>query len=138
MDRMTMEKEMQQKMIEAALAARKQAYTPYSHYQVGAALLANDGTIFTGCNIENAAYTPTVCAERVAIFKAVSEGYRDFVAIAVATADGGSPCGVCRQVMSEFMLDAQVLIVDCDGNIIVDTSGRDLLPYAFGPQNLDR
>lgn len=132
-----MEKEMQQTLIEAALAAREQAYTPYSHYKVGAALLASDGTIFTGCNIENAAYTPTVCAERVAIFKAVSEGYRDFAAIAVATADGGSPCGVCRQVMSEFMLDAQVLIVDAEGNIVVATSGRDLLPFAFGPDNLD-
>jgi cytidine deaminase len=135
---MNMEKTKQQALIEAALAAREQAYAPYSRYQVGAALLASDGTIFTGCNIENAAYTPTVCAERVAIFKAVSEGYREFVAIAVATAGGGSPCGVCRQVMSEFMLDAQVLIVDDEGTVVVDTTGRDLLPFAFGPQNLDR
>lgn len=93
-------------LITAAFAARESAYTPYSHFQVGAALLAADGTIYTGCNIENAAYTPSNCAERTAFFKAVSEGERSFSAIAIV---GGEdelvwcyPCGVCRQVMAEF------------------------------------
>ena len=102
-------------LIRIAIEARKAAYTPYSHFQVGAALLAADGTVYTGCNVENAAYTPTNCAERTAFFKAVSEGERQFTAIAVVGGKGGNidglfpPCGVCRQVMAEF----------CDGSFTV-------------------
>src|SRR5215213_6014963 len=94
--------ETRQKLLTAAHEARQRAYTPYSHYRVGAALLASNGSIFLGCNIENAAYSPTVCAERVAIFKAVSDGIQNFEAMAVVTSNGGLCCGVCRQVMHEF------------------------------------
>ena len=120
-----------------AAEMRSRSYIPYSHYAVGAALLTKSGKIFTGCNIENAAYPVTICAERTAIFKAVSEGERDFEAIAIATEDGqGYPCGSCRQVMVEFSQDMEVMLADADGNITVETSIRDLLPGAFTPENL--
>ena len=129
--------EMKQKLGRLAAEMRSRSYIPYSHYAVGAALLAKDGRIFTGCNIENAAYPVTICAERTAIFKAVSEGARDFEAIAVATEDGqGYPCGSCRQVMAEFALDMDVMLADAAGNITVETSVSDLLPGAFTPKNL--
>src|SRR5687768_8042451 len=96
-------------LAQAARSARQRAYAPYSHYQVGAALLASDGSIFTGCNVENAAYPATICAERVAVTKAVSEGQTNFTAIAIATVNAGSPCGICRQVMFEFAPDLTVL-----------------------------
>ena len=133
-------------LIEKALAARKNAYTPYSHFQVGAALLTESGQIYTGCNIENAAYGSTVCAERCAIFKAVSEGALFLKAIAIA---GGSeketdilsgyafPCGVCRQVMREFAKDAVFKVVVARS--ITDFqifSLKELLPNSFGPENL--
>ena len=124
-----------QKLVEMALAAREQAYAPYSHYPVGAALLTEDGEIFTGCNIENAVYPTTCCAERVAIFKAVSEEHRQFLAIAVATENGGSPCGVCRQVMREFAPEMTVFIANAEG-IVRETSVAELLPDSFGPENL--
>ena len=124
-----------QELVGVALAARDQAYAPYSNYPVGAALLTEDGEIFTGCNIENAVYPATCCAERVAIFKAVSEGRRDFLAIAVVTEDGGSPCGVCRQVMREFAPEMAVFIADAEG-IVRETSVAKLLPDSFGPENL--
>ena len=104
-------------LYQLALEARKKAYTPYSHYQVGAALLTADGRVYTGCNIENATYTPTICAERTAYFKAVSEGQRDFVKIAIAggregeVSDFCSPCGVCRQVMAEFCDEDFILVL---------------------------
>ena len=123
------------KLVKMAHAARDLAYAPYSNYPVGAALLTGDGEIFTGCNIENAVYPATCCAERVAIFKAVSEGRRDFLAIAVVTGDGGSPCGVCRQVMREFAPDMAVFIADAEG-IVRETSVAELLPDSFGPENL--
>lgn len=132
-----MDKALQHQLIEAAIAARQHAYTPYSHYKVGAALLTADGEVITGCNIENSSYTPTVCAERVAIFKAVSEGITSFQAIAVVTENGGSPCGVCRQVMGEFMLDAQVLIADAQGKLLETLTVAELLPRAFTPDSLD-
>ena len=132
-----MEKALKQKLIEAADEARKNAYVPYSGYKVGAALLTADGEIVTGCNIENSSYTPTVCAERVAIFKAISEGVKDFVAIAVVTDNGGSPCGVCRQVMGEFMLEGVVLIADKDGNLLEEMTVSNLLPRAFTSKHLD-
>lgn len=129
--------EMKQELGRLAAEMRSRSYIPYSHYAVGAALLAKDGRIFTGCNIENAAYPVTICAERTAIFKAVSEGVRDFEAIAVATEDGqGYPCGSCRQVMAEFALDMDVMLADAAGNITVETSVSDLLPGAFTPKNL--
>ena len=128
---------MKQKLGKLAGGMRSRSYSPYSHYAVGAALLTKSGKIFTGCNIENAAYPVTICAERTAIFKAVSEGEREFEAIAIATEDGqGYPCGSCRQVMVEFSLDMGVLLADAEGNITVETSIRDLLPGAFTPQNL--
>ena len=129
--------EMKQELGRLAAEMRSRSYIPYSHYAVGAALLAKDGRIFTGCNIENAAYPVTICAERTAIFKAVSEGARDFEAIAIATEDGqGYPCGSCRQVMAEFALDMDVMLADAAGNITVETSVSDLLPGAFTPKNL--
>jgi len=125
------------KLVEMAQSAREQAYAPYSNYRVGAALLTESGEIFTGCNVENAVYPTTCCAERVAIFKAVSEGRRQFRAIVVATEDGGSPCGVCRQVMREFAPEMIVFIADAE-NGLRETSVAELLPDSFGPENLGR
>lgn len=124
-----------QELVAAALEARKRAYAPYSHYYVGAALLTGDGSVILGCNVENAAYPSTICAERVALTSAVAQGKHDFVAIAVATANGGSPCGTCRQVMAELGLDMTVYICDAAGNYST-TNVRELLPDSFGPQRL--
>lgn len=125
-----------QALVELANEARRRAYAPYSSYPVGAALRAKSGRIFTGVNVENAAYPATMCAERIAIFKAVSEGEREFEAIAVVTPNGGSPCGGCRQVMAEFGLDMIVLIGDAEGRLLQQTTARDLLPGAFTPDHL--
>ena len=126
-------------LLDKAQEARDHSYAPYSHYNVGAALLTADGRIYQGCNIENAGFTPTICAERTAFFKAVYDGHRAFRAIAViATGEElGFPCGVCRQVMAEF----------CDRDFIIVTANRDrtkvdvsdfetLLPHSFGPKDL--
>lgn len=128
--------ELHQKLVETAQMARQWAYAPYSNYQVGAALLTASGKIYDGVNVENAAYPTSMCAERVAIFKAVSEGERQFVAIAVATKNGGSPCGACRQVISEFGLDTLVIIVDGEGKVIQEAPIGELLPGAFRPDHL--
>jgi len=128
--------EMRQKLVESSLAARNWAYAPYSNYMVGAAVLTSSGKIYDGVNVENAVYSTTICAERVAIFNAVSEGEREFTAIAVATSNAGTPCGSCRQVISEFGLDIQVLIVNGEGIIEQETTINELLPGAFGPQDL--
>lgn len=125
------------KLIEHAAVARDRAYAPYSHYKVGAALITGDGLLFPGCNVENAAYGETICAERVAITSAVAAGHRDFVAIAVVTKDGGSPCGACRQVMAEFSLDMTVYLADEHGEYR-KTTVRELLPNAFSPTSLDK
>lgn len=117
--------------------AREWAYAPYSHYRVGAALLTASGKIYEGVNIENAAFSATVCAERVAVFKAVSEGERDFMAIAIATKDGGAPCGVCRQVMSEFGQSMVVLMIDDSARLVREAPLAELLPGAFLPGNLE-
>ncbi len=130
--------DLRDKLVRQAQAARGRAYAPYSHYPVGAALLTTSGRIYDGANIENAAYPVTICAERVAVFKAVSEGEREFVAVAVVTANGGSPCGSCRQVLAEFGLDTVVLIADKDGQIVLETTVRELLPGAFRPGDLVR
>ena len=135
---MTLNKEEKQSLIDLANEARRRAYVPYSNYPVGAALRTKTGLLFTGVNVENAAYPTTICAERVAIFKAVSEGEREFEVIAVVTDNGGSPCGSCRQVLAEFGLDTIVLIADGQGKLIKRTMVRELLPEAFTPESLSR
>ncbi len=123
-------------LIDLANEARRKAYAPYSNYPVGAALRTRSGRIYTGCNVENAAYPTGMCAERVAIFKAVSEGEKEFDIIAVVTPNGGSPCGGCRQVMAEFGLDTVILIGDDKGRVLKETTVADLLPEAFTPKDL--
>ncbi len=122
-------------LIQQALEARKQAYAPYSRYRVGAAVLCEDGTVVTGCNVENASYPATICAERVALTSAVAQGKRTFVALAVATATGGSPCGICRQVMAELGPDMVVYISDAVGNFRA-TTVAELLPDSFTGEQL--
>src|SRR5258708_13931426 len=126
-------KEDYKQLISAAIEARRRAYAPYSNYPVGAALRTVSGRVYTGVNIENAAYPTTICAERVAVFKAVSEGERDFEVLAVVTDNGGSPCGSCRQVLAEFGLETVVLFADGNNKLFKCTSVRDLLPEAFQP-----
>jgi len=123
-------------LIDLAIEARRRAYAPYSRYPVGAALRTKSGKVFTGVNVENAAYPTTMCAERTAVFKAVSEGEREFDVIAVVTSNGGSPCGSCRQVLAEFGLDMIVLIANTEGELLEETTVFDLLPGAFTPGNL--
>ena len=135
-----------QELTELALQARERAYVPYSHFAVGAALLCKDGTVYQGCNIENAAYPATNCAERTAFFKAVSEGRRDFAAIAVVGGPAGEapaafcpPCGVCRQVMREFCQpDHFRIILAKDEEHWKEYSLSELLPEGFGPENLQK
>jgi cytidine deaminase len=126
-----MEADQRHKLIELAIEARQWAYAPYSHYAVGAVVLTEGGKIYEGVNIENSAYPTGICAERVAIFKAVSEGERHIKTIVVATENGGAPCGSCRQVMAEFGLDTEVLIVNTTGKIVLETTVAKLLPGAF-------
>lgn len=128
---------LKQELIQKAQRAQKRAYAPYSHYPVGAALLTKSGRIFDGVNVENAAYPLTLCAERVAVFKAVSEGETQFEAIAVVTRNGGTPCGSCRQVLREFGLDTIVLIADETGKLLQETTLMQLLPDSFGPEDLE-
>jgi cytidine deaminase len=123
-------------LIEKAKKARGSAYAPYSNYHVGAALLTKSGKVYLGGNVENAAYPTSICAERVAVFKAVTEGEREFEAVAVVTRDGGTPCGSCRQVLAEFAPDALVLIANENGEVVREGTVLDLLPGAFGPSNL--
>jgi len=123
-------------LIDLAIEARRRAYAPYSRYPVGAALQTKSGKVFTGVNVENAAYPTTMCAERTAVFKAVSEGEREFDVIAVVTSNGGPPCGSCRQVLAEFGLDTIVLIANTEGELLEETTVFDLLPGAFTPGNL--
>lgn len=130
--------EQRELLIRQAQQARQQAYAPYSNYRVGAALLTSSGDVFRGANVENAAYPTSMCAERVAIFKAVSEGQRQFLAIAVVTDNGGSPCGSCRQVLAEFSLETVVLVADAAGHLLQETTVAGLLPGAFGPAHLGK
>ena len=125
-------------LFEIAREASTRAYVPYSHFPVGAALECEDGTIFTGCNVENAAYGSTICAERTALVKAVSEGHRDFAVLAVAgrSRDYCWPCGACRQMLYEFAPGLTVLVARGDGDY-VKLPLRELLPYGFGPGSLD-
>ncbi|MCB0213629.1 MAG: cytidine deaminase [Anaerolineae bacterium] len=122
-------------LLTQAIAAREYSYSPYSKYKVGAALLTKSGKIYTGCNIENVGYSATVCAERTAIFKAVSEGETSFEAIAVATENSGPPCGICRQVIREFASEFTVIVGDIKGHYQVFVLS-DLLPHSFGPEDL--
>jgi len=125
-------------LVKAAQAVYPKAYARYSNYFVGAALLAEDGRVFTGVNVENAVYPLTICAERSAVVKAVSEGARSFQAIAVVTRDGGFPCGSCRQVLAEFGLDIEVSVADLDGNIVKTAIVAELLPDSLGEENLEQ
>jgi len=125
-----------EELIDLAKQVRKKAYAPYSHYKVGAALLGKSGKIYTGCNVENASYGHTVCAERTAVVKAVSEGEREFEAVAVVTKNGGSPCGACRQVLSEFSPELIIYIADKNGEYRTTTL-KQLLPDSFTPAHLE-
>lgn len=138
-----MDKNQIEKMIETAIEQLRFSYTPYSGFKVGAALLARDGKIYTGCNIENAAYTPTNCAERTAFFKAVSEGVTEFEAICVVGGKDGvlteyaAPCGVCRQVMMEFCNPKTFQVILATGKEQYDIyTLEEILPLGFGPANL--
>ena len=126
-----------QELIAQAIEARKRAYAPYSRYKVGAELLGKSGKVYLGCNVENASYGHTVCAERTAILKAVSEGEREFEAIAVVTRNGGSPCGACRQVMVEFAPELIIYIADKNGEYR-GTTMSELLPDSFTPKHLEK
>ncbi len=135
--------EQKQELIRAALKAREQAVTPYSHFKVGAALRAEDGRVYTGCNIENAAFTPTSCAERTALFKAVSEGVTRFTDIAVVGSREGevntlvtAPCGVCRQALYEFCGDGLNVIMAKTPEDFIERSLGELLPFGFGAANV--
>ena len=139
-----MEKAEIQALIREAFEGQKFAYVPYSRFHVGAALRARDGRVFKGCNIENAGYTPTNCAERTALFKVVSEGVREFDAIAIVGSKVGEkntlvtgPCGVCRQALYEFGGPKLTVIMAKDENDYIVTTLGDLLPYGFGPANLE-
>jgi cytidine deaminase len=125
----------EQQLIALAAEARQSAYAPYSGFPVGAALLGKSGHVYTGCNVENASYSLTICAERVALFKAISEGECEFEAIAIVTANGATPCGACRQVLTEFGPDIRVLIATPERLISV-SNAAELLPGAFGARDL--
>lgn len=140
---MGIDKNKKNELIQKSLEMRKFSYSPYSNFAVGAAVLTEEGEIFTGCNIENAAFTPTVCAERTAIFKAVSEGKRRFKAIAISGGPAGeepeeycAPCGVCRQVMREFCDDDFLIIMVKSENDYKEMFLKELLPVSFGPDAL--
>ena len=131
---------MYQKLMEQAVKAREQSYSPYSGYKVGSALLSKSGKIYLGCNIENASYTPTICAERTAFFKAISEGVKDFEAIAIvggkdALSPSCTPCGVCRQVMVEFCSPDFKIILGTPDDYKIYTL-KDMLPYSFSQKEL--
>jgi cytidine deaminase len=119
-------------LVQAAIDVREKAYARYSNFLVGAAILATDGRIYTGCNVENASYGLTICAERAAVFNAVAAGQRQFELLAIATAGGASPCGACRQVLAEFAPELPILLVDVNRpKAVVEVSLKDLLPQGF-------
>lgn len=125
----------QKELVEQAIVARKNAYAPYSNYHVGVALKTAAGQVFTGANVENASYGLTICAERTAVFKAVSEGQANIKMLALVTRDGGMPCGGCRQVINEFNPNAQIIVTDVNRRKIMVSTLKDLLPVGFGPQS---
>ena len=122
---------MPEKLIKHALTARKRAAAPYSQYQVGVAILAKDNKVILGCNVESKAYPTTLCAERVAIFSAIAQGYRKFSAMALVTVDGAFPCGSCRQIIHEYAGNIPIYISNGSSEYITKTIS-DLLPYPFG------
>lgn len=126
-----------QDLVNAATKAADKTYSPYSHFPVGAAILTEDGHIFTGCNVENASYGATICAERTALVKAISEGSRRFAAVAIVASNGSDcwPCGVCRQFLSEFGVELDVVVEGNDGSLQC-VKLKELLPHHFGPSNL--
>ena len=123
-------------LITAAIAASHNAYAPYSNYPVGAALVDTDGTIHTGCNVENASYPATICAERSALVKAVSDGQQTFDTIVIASRNGGAPCGICRQMLYEFAPHLRVIVVDFEEKCHIDAPLNTLLTNGFGPSSL--
>ncbi len=123
-------------LLQLAARARDAAYAPYSRFQVGAALLAENGEVFTGCNVENASYGLTLCAERTAVCSAVAAGVRSYSAIAISAPGGAAPCGACRQVINEFNPALKVYLGDETGRLVAETTLDTLLPNAFGPENL--
>ena len=123
-------------LVKLAAEARSKAYAPYSEYPVGAALRTESGNVFTGVNVENAAFPLSMCAERSAVFSAVTAGEKEFQAVAVATRNGGAPCGPCRQVLSEFGLETRVLIANQDQEVLKVTTVGELLPGQFGGDDL--
>lgn len=131
--------EQYKELVEKAKEAMTYAYVPYSKFKVGAALLCEDGKIYTGCNIENASFGATNCAERTAIFKAVSEGEKSFKAIAIVSSskDFTYPCGICRQVIGEFMKQGEIILENAEGEIKI-YAFNDLLPYHFGQEELNK
>ena len=126
-----------QELIGLAREARQRAYVPYSRFAVGAALLGRSGRVYTACNVENVSYGLSICAERAAVFKAVSEGEQEFEALAVVTSAGGSPCGACRQVLAEFNYNMTVYVADTEGQYRAFTV-EESLPEAFMPEDLPR
>lgn len=126
-----------EELIGLAREARQRAYAPYSRFAVGAALLGRSGRVYTACNVENVSYGLSICAERAAVFKAVSEGEQEFEALAVVTSAGGSPCGACRQVLAEFNYNMTVYVADTEGQHRAFTV-EELLPEAFMPEDLPR
>ena len=125
-----------QDLVQAACEIRPRAYAPYSNYQVGAAILAENGQVYTGINVENSSYGLCNCAERTAVFKMVTDGCQKLLAVAVCTENGGSPCGACRQVLTEFAGDVPVMLSDVQGNTR-ETTLYTLLPDHFGPEHLE-
>lgn len=136
---MKVDEKIKKELLKKARETKEMAYVPYSKFSVGAALLTKQGKIYTGCNIENASYGATVCAERIAVFKAISEGERSFIALAVVSdhTDFTFPCGICRQVIQEFAQDIEIIFQNREGHILTLTI-KDLLPYPFREDYLDK
>lgn len=125
-------------LVGKTIAASRNAYAPYSNFRVGAILIDSNGKEYTGCNVENAAYPATICAERTALVKAISEGVQSFDMIVVATKNGGSPCGICRQMLNEFSPTMRVVCVTFDGEVTIDAPLNELLPHGFSPSDLQQ
>lgn len=125
-------------LAQEAETMRDRAYVPYSHYRVGVALHSTDGRIFGGCNIENAAYPACICGERTALVKAVSEGATEFDALVLITDNGGTPCGLCRQMLYEFAPQLPIICLNGDGEIVLEARLSEFLPHGFGPKDLTK
>lgn len=135
---MNLSQDQKELLLAKAIKVRSNAYAPYSNYAVGSAVLSDNGEMYAGANVENAAYPSSMCAERAAIFKAISNGERKIKAIAVVSKNGGFPCGACRQVLSEFTKDALIIVATGSGEILHETTLAELLPHTFGPEDLEK